>query len=145
MSSTDRPEQNRRHDEEGNWFVKAGALTRSVKFILTIFTLLLAASLLYQFTASRDDAAKTQESIDRLKEIAAQGTEQRELILDCTTPEGKCFKEGQQRTADVVANLNIVTQYSVICGEREDGEEAILECVNREVKDFLKVQSSSKP
>lgn len=64
-------------------------------------------------------------------------------VEDCTNPDGQCFQEGQRRTADVVANLNVVTQYSVICGERVDGEAAILRCVNREVKDFLKVQSKT--
>jgi hypothetical protein len=105
--------------------------------VLSVFALLLAISLLFQFTAQRADIQNAQETLDGIENLAQQGTEQRDLILDCTNPQGKCFKKAQSKTAEIVTNLNIVTQYSVICGERVDGEMEILDCVNREVKEFL--------
>lgn len=129
-------------DESESLFVKAGTLTSNVKFVLSIFSLLLAISLLFQFTATRDDAATTQKLLE-------QGAAQREalidqaaLIVDCTSPGGECYQRGQENTADAVANLNIVSQYSVICGQRETGEKAILNCVNEEVKSYLKIQEA---
>jgi len=142
---------NRRKDDHGNWFVRAGGWTRSAKFVATVFGLLLAGSLLFQFTAARDDAQQAQDTLDQLASIGENAEEQRKalveqarLILDCTKAGGDCFEKAQEQTASIVANLNIVTQYSVICGEREDGEEAILNCVNREVKDYLKVSQQGK-
>lgn len=134
------PVEASRHDEPGNWFVKAGTLTRSIKFVLSIFALLLAASLLFQFTATRNDSARTQALLEQGFDQRAAIQDQADLIIDCTSPGGECFKRGQESTAEVVAGLNIVTQYSVICGERVDGEEAILNCVNDEVQDYLRIQ-----
>jgi hypothetical protein len=137
--------------EHSNWFVRAGGWTRSIKFIIAIFALLLMGSILFQYTAQRDDVARAQDTLDQLTTLADQGIEQRkalqkqaELILDCTKAGGDCFEKAQKKTAEVVQNLNIVTEFSVICGEREDGEMAILDCVNREVKDFLRVQEEQQ-
>ena len=64
--------------EEGGLLVRAGALTRSIKFVLSIFALLLAGSLLFQFTAARDDAQQAQDELEQLTAIAEQGQEQRD-------------------------------------------------------------------
>lgn len=128
---------NRRKGDQENVFVKAGAWTRSIRFILVIFSLLLATSLLFQFTTTKGDT-------DRLKRLLEQGIEQREIlttqadiIIDCTSVGGKCFEQTQRQTSETVANLNTVTQYAVICGQRVTGEQAILDCVNKEVKQLL--------
>lgn len=135
---------NRRKDDGQSWFVKAGLLTRSLRFILTIFALLLAASLLFQFTANRSDAQKIEDLLLQGFEQRAALQDQADLIVDCTSPGGECFERGQQRTAEAVAGLNVVTEYSVICGEREDGEKAILECVNQEVTGYLESLNKNK-
>ncbi len=133
------------------WFIKAGALSRNVLFVLSVFALLLAISLLFQFTAQRADIQNAQDTLNGIEDLAVQADEQRQdiketlrTILDCTTEKGDCFKKGQEQTAEVVAGLNIVTQYSVICGERLDGEQEILDCVNTEVKQYMKVQESQQ-
>lgn len=36
-------------------------------------------------------------------------------ILDCTTPEGQCFKDSQQRTAQAVADVNRVVIIAAAC------------------------------
>lgn len=129
-----------RHNEPGNWFIKAGTLTRSIKFVLSIFALLLAMSLLFQFTGARADASRVELLLEQGAIQRAALQEQADLIVDCTSPGGECFERGQQQTAEVVAGLNIVTQFSVICGERENGEAAILDCVNQEVTQYLKAE-----
>lgn len=36
---------------------------------------------------------------------AVQGTRARNELLDCTTPEGQCYKESQKRTGEVVGQI----------------------------------------
>lgn len=55
-------------------------------------------------------------------------------VLDCTDPEGECFKRGQARTADVITTLNLGTVYAVFCVNRNPG--ASIEAVQRCVRDL---------
>lgn len=41
----------------------------------------------------------------RLNKVNDAATEQRALILSCTTPGGDCYEQGQKQTADVVKKL----------------------------------------
>lgn len=41
-----------------------------------------------------------------------------ERIVDCTSPTGKCFKEGQARTNTAVVQLNTVAKYAAVCADR---------------------------
>lgn len=54
-----------------------------------------------------------------------------DAVLDCTSPEGECFKRSQKRTADVVATLNLGTVYAVFCVNRNPGADIadIQKCV----------------
>lgn len=131
-------------NQPSKWWVRAGNLTGNLKFVLSIFLILVAISLLYQVTAGRADASNIKQLLEQGEEQRAALQEQADLIIDCTSPGGKCYEEGQQRTAKVVAGLNVVSQYSVICGERENGEEAILACVNQEVEQFLRMQEKQE-
>lgn len=36
-------------------------------------------------------------------------------ILDCTSPEGQCFKDGQKRTANAVGDINRVIVLAAAC------------------------------
>jgi len=136
-----RGEQGKR---EGNPFVMAGSLTQNVRFVTAMFLLLGVMALLLQVINQRSD---DQQLLALVQDGAAQRqalAEQAERIIDCTDPAGKCFAAGQDRTADAIAQINVVTEFAVICGESEDGEKAILECVNTEVKDFLRQQAQDK-
>lgn len=133
----DKGDRGPRGKPETNPLVKAGSWAENVRFVAAMFLLLAIAGLLFQVINQRSDD-------QRMLDLIEQGNEQRkaikaetELIEDCVTPDGECFARGQERTADAVASINIVTQYAVICGEQEDGEKAILDCVNREVKAYL--------
>lgn len=48
------------------------------------------------------------------------GTQTRRDLLDCVEPSGKCFKEGQKRTGQVVASLNDVTVAAAVCSEADE-------------------------
>lgn len=83
---------------------------------------------------------------------AIQATASRSQLLDCTTPEGKCYKESQKQTAKVVQQLitagaddEIATRRVVVlaasCAAQlasTGGEvtvEAVEQCVDRELKE----------
>ena len=39
-------------------------------------------------------------------------------VLDCTSPDGECYKRSQKRTADVVTTLNLGALYAIFCTDR---------------------------
>lgn len=55
---------------------------------------------------------------DSIKAGQAASENARQIILDCVTPDGQCFKDGQDRTGDLVLNLNKVTLLSAVCAQR---------------------------
>lgn len=57
--------------------------------------------------------------------------ESSDQIISCTTPEGECFKRGQERTADAIATLNLGALYAIFCVDRnpDAGIPAIQRCV----------------
>ena len=71
----------------------------------------------------------------------------RQALLDCTTPQGKCYEESQKRTAEVVQDLitagrngEIATRLIVVlavgCANtlEETTVEAIQRCVDRQLE-----------
>lgn len=54
-------------------------------------------------------------------------------ILDCTDPNGECYQRNQDRTADVIGDLNRVAVYAAACADRRgiQGEDEIYACVVR--------------
>ena len=45
-----------------------------------------------------------------------------ERVLDCTSPEGQCFKDGQKRTASAVGDINRVVILAAACASALPGE-----------------------
>lgn len=61
-------------------------------------------------------------------------------IIDCTTPEGECYKRSQQRTGDAVSALNDATLRIVAAAlacqaEGITQEDALLRCVTQRLQD----------
>jgi len=69
-----------------------------------------------------------------------EGIRARKILLDCTTQEGRCFKENARRTAAVVAGINKGTKDIVVlaagCAKdpRNDTTSKIEKCVNKELE-----------
>jgi hypothetical protein len=55
------------------------------------------------------------------------------LLVDCTSPSGRCFQRGQRQTANAVASINKVTVYAASCASQRPGQSAeeIRRCVVR--------------
>ena len=56
-----------------------------------------------------------------------------ERLIDCTTPSGECYKQGQKRTARAVSDIGKVAAYAAACADQagRQGEAEVLECVLR--------------
>ena len=66
---------------------------------------------------------------DEVRETQLEGTptgqkllESSERVLDCTSPEGQCFKDGQKRTANAVGDINRVIVLAAACSVGLDAE-----------------------
>jgi hypothetical protein len=80
-----------------------------------------------------------------LVDNARTGREARNRLLDCTVPSGKCFQEGQKRTAQVLVQIDqqgkdreAITRATVIaaaaCAKRWDAIVLIRQCVEKELE-----------
>lgn len=47
-----------------------------------------------------------------------EAEQQRDRLIDCTTPGGRCFEDSQKRTADAVGNLNEITVFAAACADK---------------------------
>jgi len=72
--------------------------------------------------------------------LGVQGNASRRQLVDCTTPHGKCYQEGQKRTAEAIQALindNELTRETVIaaiaCGQdpANDTKEEVLACIRK--------------
>lgn len=76
------------------------------------------------------------------------GAQQRDRLLDCTTPAGECYKEGQKRTAEAIkvliaedkkghAQVQEVLTIVAVCADRPGPQtrEEIMQCMIEEVKE----------
>ena len=61
-------------------------------------------------------------------------TEARDRLLDCTTPEGECYREGQARTGRAVGSINEATVAAAYCARLDASSVAVIRaCVEREL------------
>lgn len=72
--------------------------------------------------------------------MSYQGNDQRNRLVDCTTPSGQCYKEGQQRTAQAIQFLiadNQLTREMIVkavaCAQDpvNDTQAEIKACINK--------------
>lgn len=120
---------------------------RNAKFIVGLFSILLVASMLYQFTGARADNDKLLALGEQLVAVQSQNRdniaaakETLDLIKDCVQVGGDCYTENSARTGELVAGLNLASAYAVICGEEVDGEDAILACIDKNIAQYVKAQ-----
>lgn len=59
-----------------------------------------------------------------------------ERIIDCTSPTGKCFKESQERTGDVIVQLNTIAKYAAVCADRPGSitAEEMNKCITEQIR-----------
>jgi hypothetical protein len=83
--------------------------------VLVIMMACAVGSSLYLTTVSINRVEQLTQDNKKLNKITLQNSS---ILIDCTTPGGKCFEQNQRRTGQVVVNLNEVTKIATICADR---------------------------
>lgn len=78
---------------------------------LALFVLLVVATLL----STRQLAVEVRNTQLEGTPTGKKLLESAEIIKDCTTPEGDCYKRAQERTADAVGDINRVVIMAAAC------------------------------
>lgn len=63
------------------------------------------------------------------------GAKTRATLIDCTDPEGKCYQEGQKRSAKLIGSIFEVIIASDACSLTFDTFEEIQKCVEKKVNE----------
>lgn len=71
--------------------------------------------------------------IGRLTEIAETNRANGQRLIDCTTPGGQCFEDGNDRTGEAIGTINEVTILAASCVQLPgiDTEAEIRECIEQ--------------
>lgn len=96
--------------------------------LLSALLLVIVLALLVGTGSSSQDAEENTEAIEQTQR---DNRELLRLIKSCTTPGEECFQEGQERTADAIADINRVTVYAASCADKPgvQGQAEIYACV----------------
>jgi predicted metalloprotease len=55
--------------------------------------------------------------VNAMRETQQTNSKTYDKVLDCTDPEGECYREGQERTKQVVADIGKVSAYAAACAD----------------------------
>ena len=87
--------------------------TRLFQVAFVVFMLVYGSALMWMLVIHTQEQGAAAERAADIKATL-------KLIEDCTTPGGQCFETAQDRTAEAVRTINLVTIYSTGCTEFED-------------------------
>lgn len=96
-------------------------ITLGVVAAVALIAVVVAAVTVTQVRGSQVDNTETLDT----------SAETLEIIKDCTQPEGACYQRGQDRTAEVVDNIGLLSTYAAACADQPNQQTAveIRECV----------------
>jgi len=74
--------------------------------------------------------------VAKLQAVAANTNTTSKTLLDCTNPKGKCYKEGNARSAQAIGSINRVSIYAAYCAKIPANVTAkqIETCINAELQ-----------
>jgi hypothetical protein len=116
--------------------VEADKATRR-EFALRVTSILLFVLLVGSVAANAVLAGEIRDLAEQIRETQLDGTPtgkkllaSSERVLDCTSPNGKCFKRGQAATAAAVGDITQVVILAAACSGVTPGDvDAITRCV----------------
>lgn len=78
----------------------------------------------------------TRTLIGQVRDSQKSNTSTVNVIRDCTEPDGKCFKDGQRRTARAVGDISLAQIAAVACADQPGFQSAqdVALCVQRTIK-----------
>lgn len=71
----------------------------------------------------------------RLEAITTSTNSNSQLLIDCTSPTGKCYQDGQRRTGSAIGTINQVSIYAAYCSKIPSNTtvKQIETCINKEL------------
>ena len=87
------------------WITILSGVTRGLTLLAAGIAVLLVLNLL----------AQVAEQTGQLEQLARENRTNGERLIDCTTPEGQCYQDGQTRTGEAVNTINEVTILAASC------------------------------
>lgn len=108
-----------------------GNRRRAAWGIVAVLSMALVVSVLVAVFVSASTTAAIRESQNDNTTTLDNTSRTLELLLDCTSPEGACYKRGQARTAKVVDDIGLLSAFAAACADRprQQTAEEIQECV----------------
>lgn len=107
---------------------------RNPIFLISFLMLLVFFLFLNQIRTDRLTGERLTDSLDRLTSIAEQNRDTFNIIEDCTTLEGACFKRSQEGTGAAIASINTYARAAAICAKFNATEAAIEACIVERMK-----------
>lgn len=111
-----------------NMRAKLRGLTAAFVVILALAVVLAVTAIAYLALSANQ---RSEQNGDLLKEIDRVNSR----LVDCSEPEGKCFKEGQRTVAKAVATINDVAVVAAACADqpRQQTAAQISDCIIKEL------------
>lgn len=74
--------------------------------------------------------------VAKLQTVAYNTNSTSKRLLDCTSPQGKCYQDGNRRTGEAIGNINRVSIYAAYCAKIPVNVTAkqIENCINAELQ-----------
>jgi hypothetical protein len=113
---------------------KAASWIYDVRKITLIFTVLVAVTFFVGYRRQTTVIEQQKSQLTQIEDIGKGNRSTGNLIKDCVDPGGKCFRDGQERTGQLVVSINDATIAAVSCAQTEDSYAAIKVCVERILK-----------
>lgn len=109
--------------------LRADLVVRLAVVFVALFVSVLLATLSILTVQARQDIVSN-------GELSEEVLKTQELLIDCTTPPGECYRRGEQRTAEAVFGINegnlLAVAAVLSCQERGHvGAKKILACADR--------------
>lgn len=100
-----------------------------VTAVMVTVLLISQAVLISQIRATQQTGSPVLKAIlgqqDDIKVAAKAATSTNEQILDCLDPGGKCFEESQRRSADVLAQVQLIIVLAAACAADVTGDQSV--------------------
>lgn len=73
--------------------------------------------------------------VANLQDIAADTNRSAELLVDCTTPAGECYQNGDRRSGAAVQTINRVSVLAAYCSKKPENVSVaqIEDCIKKEL------------
>lgn len=113
-----------------------GTLAGVLVGVLVVGSIVLVTTIYTLTDAIRHTQLNNKSTLASTERAATAAEDSLDAIMDCTTPEGDCYRRSQDSTGDAVGGINVYAVYAAACADRPDTQTVteIEKCILRLVK-----------